>query len=325
VTDPGTLFVAILALLVAMAAVAVHVPRPRPLDASRAFKAALQGRVPAEWAPWHPLAAEPEAKVGAPATWQPRGQPQPGEFAHVRALAGLPGEARWAALFAGGAPLPFPPDADPAAWLGGSWNALPSGTEEGRVWVVVRSSAEPPGIGAMDFVVADGESLDEAVERLLAFLEAAATDPASRFVLVGRGLAVHVLLRAYAGAPGLRDRVAAVVSAGAPIAGTGDDGPTGRAAVEDWLGAWFRHERLDTEAADPVPFLAWQWFEPGAPEPGLIGVPLRDARWPDPGTPDRVHTAIEVHDLGPLDRRCPEAAVWEALRFTVAALGARAS
>lgn len=318
-TEAGTVLVALCALVVGVAAVAAHLPRQRPLDAARTFHAALQARVPPQWAPWHALARRPEAKLRAPEAWQPDGAPLPGELAHVRSLADRPPAMRWAALFDGPGPRPFPAGDDPSEWMGVAW-AAPAEPDAAWLWITHHANDVPPWA---EVVEVSDRDVDDGVDRVIEGIEARAEDPARRFVLVGDGTALHVLLRAYAREPGLRDRVRAVVSAGAPIAGVDGDGPFGRTAVADWLGAWFRHDRLDTEARNPVAFLAFQWVDPEAPSPGLVDVPIQDARWPDPPEADRVHEAIEVHDLGVVMAACPRQPVWEALRWTVAALDRR--
>ncbi len=330
-TDPGTLLVASLALGTALAAVVAHVPWPRKLDAARVFKAALQLRAPAELAPWHPLAAFPEQKVALPVAWLPSNDALPGELEHVRSLVSLPMEERWVALHRGVSPRPFPPTEDPAVWLGATWEALVAGAdtqEPHRQWVVFRD--EPSLAPALDFQALDAVDvawtdgpLEARLSAVFDILDTRAQDPAKRFVLVGEGRAIHLLLRALAAEDGLRDRVEAVISAGGAIHGCEEDGPFGVTEVADWLEHWFQHNRLDTEAFAPIPYVAFQWVAAAAPEPGLVGLPMRRARFPTSRPPNRIHQAIDAHDLGPVDVRCPPDAVVAALRVVVAALAVR--
>lgn len=116
-TDPVSLVLAGLLLIVGTAAAWSHVARPPDLDGERWFKMLLaslqrgrserQGHDAEAWAeqvvltvPYHPAGRSPEAKVGSPETWRSAFPLMEGEEALVEQLAGLATiEERWHHLY----------------------------------------------------------------------------------------------------------------------------------------------------------------------------------------------------------------------------------
>lgn len=116
-TDPATLAVAGVALVVAMVAGWLHLPRPPQLEGERWFKVMLttllRGRIENEggsvedwerqvvrFVPFHPAGRHPERKVGSPTAAAIDGAALSGEVGLVEALAKLPdAAARWAHLY----------------------------------------------------------------------------------------------------------------------------------------------------------------------------------------------------------------------------------
>ncbi len=152
-TEPLTLALAAVTLLVALAAAWAHLPRELSLDGERWFKVllatGLRGAVDEaggdaeawaaaviRFAPYHPAGREPERKVTAPSVVGLPGAALPGERALVEALARIDGlPARWARMYDEDEralavrlddPAELGPAYDPARVLGpgASWDAV---------------------------------------------------------------------------------------------------------------------------------------------------------------------------------------------------------
>ncbi len=160
-------------------------------------------------------------------------------------------------------------------------------------------------------------AMDEAVQSARAAISAVGERPDVRFVLVAEGRAVHVLLRLLAAHPGLRDRTLAVVSIGGTLAGLPDvDGVLGARSVEDWMGRWFGHDTLGTDAIRATPYLSMQWLDPQRADD------LASGRFPEPVGAPGVPEAVDVQDLGALwaDPDVPRVQVARALIGVVGGL-----
>jgi hypothetical protein len=167
--------------------------------------------------------------------------------------------------------------------------------------------------------VGPGE-LDATVTTLAERLRALAPERSSRLILATTGDAAPTLLRALAEHVDVRDRVVAVVAIGAAIHGLPDvDGPRGEAVMRDWLEHHFRHEHLDVELVRLVPYVSLAWLAPDVDPPGLVGLPVRAQRFPEPGFVGREPPFVEPVDLGvlPADPSLPVDAVADALRLVV--------
>ena len=180
-TAPVTIFVAVLALAVAVGIAVLQWPRPPALDGERWFKTwlvtLLRGKADADgleaeawaadvvrFAPYHPAGRWPERKVTDPGGELPTPALE-GEQALVEALAALPSpEARWARMYdldelALGDRLSDPvelgPDYQPERWLGAgvTWDVIaqaaadPTALAEGlkrasrAKWVLIRAES----------------------------------------------------------------------------------------------------------------------------------------------------------------------------------------
>ena len=64
------------------------------------------------------------------------------------------------------------------------------------------------------------------------------------------------------------------------------------------MGAWFKHEHLDTEIVRMTPYLSLQWLDRAHEPPGARRLAIENARFPAI-TEDRIET-VEVVDLGVL-------------------------
>ena len=125
-------------------------------------------------------------------------------------------------------------------------------------------------------------------------------------MVVGEAEGVHLILRGLVLDAGLRDRVRAVVSVGGVLGGrTDEDGPWGEASIRDWMAAWFRHRELDTEAQRSTPYLALQWLDRSADPPGVPGLPLGSARFPEPADEGGLDAYVDPLDLGPVPTDVP--------------------
>jgi pimeloyl-ACP methyl ester carboxylesterase len=120
-----------------------------------------------------------------------------------------------------------------------------------------------------------------------------------RVVLVGEDIGALECLRLLADRPALRDRIDAVLAISAPLAGVDDPtSPYARARWTDWMAHWFGHAQLDTDCVRQTPYMALQWLDPTVEPPGVVGLPLSEARFPLPG--EGPFPMVEVVDLGPL-------------------------
>ena len=277
--------------------------------------------------PYHPAGRFPERKVTAPETWVPVGAYLEGEQALIERLRGLPDPiARWRCMYLEDEPglnarLSDPSDLGPAysfdAMLGGvdGWAAIArAGADDvsslrklvermSAVWVLVegRGDREAPSllaslaehIGAPVRVIAHDEGQQDLPSSLLDSLQ----DEAA-VIVVGEDLGALRALKSLAERPALRDRVEAVVAISAPFGGVAGHAQFETSAVEDWMGAWFGHDTLDTDRVWPTPYLSMQWVDVSAQRPGLPSLPIQEARFPAPRS--GALQMLEVLDLGPL-------------------------
>jgi hypothetical protein len=293
--------------------------------------------------PYHPAGRLPERKVSNPVAAQIPGAALPGELALVEALAKRPdAAARWAFLYdEDEAGLDARLD-DPSAlgegydWArllgpGASWDALAAWGGGDRaflaavrravpaVWVLV-DGRRPSGV--LDALAAELGDLARRVAwdgDLRAALRGAAAERDARVVVVGEEAGVASVLRVLADDADLRDHVIAVASIGGVIGGrTDEDGPFAEAACKDWLAARFKQTELDTDVVRLTPYLAVQWLDRAAWPPGVPGLPLQNARFPEPSGENATATTIESVDLGPLPPEAPADLVARALIAVVA-------
>lgn len=276
--------------------------------------------------PYHPAGRTPERKVSNPAAAGVAGSGLPGEAALLEALGAIPdAPGRIARLYgdeAGKAvlledPVELGPEHDLRRWLGprATWDALAAWPVDPAFGEVLRARLdarlvwlEADGVGVPSLADAVAAATDvvrvpwaaRTEEETAAALRAALGDPLGRMVVFAEGRAALQLLRALVAAPDVRDRVAAVVSVGAPIGGIeGEDGPYGAAAARDFLEAKFTQRDLETDVVRLVPYVSLQWWDRTCWPPGVERVPLQHQRFPDP-RPDDGPEIADVADLGPL-------------------------
>jgi hypothetical protein len=260
--------------------------------------------------PWHPAGRLPERKVAADVA---PGAGVEGERALVELLAGLPaGRARWELIYeqaeAGiAARLADPRELgsayDPAFRLGpeATWDALAAWGAGDPAFLEVIARRMPARwllIGEDRVLVALAAVLGE---RALATAASAMKDavPAhgDRMVVVAAGEGAMAALRVLADDPDLRDRMLCFVAVGGTLRGV--PGTGAGVALDDWMGAHFGHDALDTEMHRSTPYAALQWFDKDTLPPGLPGVPLETMRFPEPAGQAGA-SAIAAIDLGVL-------------------------
>lgn len=252
---------------------------------------------------------DPSTWLGAEAAWDAIADQRPEELAEVLRRGT---DARW--VFVGERVDPALPDVDEVLLellgpLGTRWDP--------------EAAVEPhPQADALRRDIAARRDADE-TERalhLLATLHQLAPDHGDHVVLVGVGTGIQVVLEAERASAVLRDQTQAVLSLGGVIHGLDarDDGLAWE-RVQTWLQAHFRHDILDLEAAHRTPYLALQWLDRAADPPGVAGLPLDRARFPEPPMKGVRREALQVVDLGPLpaDPELPTTDVALALWGTV--------
>lgn len=322
------------------------------LEHAEAWEAAVL-----RFVPYHPAGRLPERKISNPVAAALPGRALPGEIALVEALAARQGASeRWAYLYDEDEigiearlqdPVELGPDYDPSTTLGpgAGWEELATwGRGAGPFpeavartvparWILIGGEGElPSGPDLLDALASElptrsGQVASERVsfgggaeglEQRLVELAGAG----ERLVLVGVEAGVARLLRALVEHAEVRDQVLAVVSIGGIIAGVPDrEGPLGEVACRDWLGAWFSQRALDTDVVRLTPYFSLQWLDRSAWPPGVEGLPLANARFPEPDDRDATATTLEVVDLGPLplDDQLPAEIVARALIAVVSA------
>jgi hypothetical protein len=361
VVDPLTLGLTVAAGAVAMALGWLELPRPPDLDGERWFKVTLatllrgrldrDGATPEQWealvtavVPYHPAGRLPERKISNPTAASLPGAALPGERALLDALAARSTpEERLTWLYDADPiaveartvdPSDLGPDYDyrrlgPAA----TWDALaawePAFAElarKGLDWVLLDGRPDhrvgPPVMDALAAELPGALRVPHGAEDLLARIQARLTDPTVRVVLIAEEAAATDLLRALLEDAAVRDQVAAVVAIGGVVGGRTDEaGPYGEALCKDWLQAHFGHRDLDTDVVRRTPYFAVQWLDRTAWPPGVPGLPLQAARFPEPSEEGATAATVEVVDLGPLwvDRAPPPEVVARALVAVVAA------
>lgn len=282
--------------------------------------------------PYHPGGRFPEQKVSDPAHYRPPGLSVPGELALVEALARIDDPVgRWKRMYdedaaAVEARLQDPAELgdayDPARHLGpgGSWDDLADWGAGDAVafrealvrrlparWVLVDGAGARPALleglagelGDLAVRIPEPEGPpDEAAVALRAAMERPLEDLSDRLVVVATGSAVHLVLRALVEAPGLRDRLLAVVSVGGIVMGR--DGE-----LAEWMDRWFNAAELDTEMNRVTPYLHLTWVDRETEPPGIPGLPIAATRFPRPEA--GALSSIEVVDLGllPADPELP--------------------
>jgi hypothetical protein len=163
-------------------------------------------------------------------------------------------------------------------------------------------ASQVPGLrsGSVDVhaLVADDGGLDLArAQRLMDLLVA----PSDRLILVLGPGEVAPALQSLHAAPGLRDRLVALVSWG------------GGAGEVSWLGAHFDHDQLDTELNRATPYICL-----GAP-PSAADAP----RFPEPPLPKHGRRTVDAIDLSSVDLSTDDPvltarALWVVLAFRLA-------
>ena len=330
-TDPVSLGVLGIAAVTAAIAGWLEVPRRPALDAERWFKATfatlLRGRVEAsggDAAAWeaavdrfiryHPVGRFPERKLLNPAA-DPPGAWLDGERALHEALLQRRGIGERVAWLYRDDPVGAaarradPEELGPAYRLGRAagadlgWDAVAAwGAGDTRL-----AERLLQRLGARWAVCAEGAPLASALAREVGAVSVEAWSafdpgPDGRWVLVCGGDAVADLLAKLVEAPGLRDRVVAVVSLGGAILGRSDvgEGPRSATVREDWMAQWYGQEHLDTEVVRLTPYMSVQWFDDSTAPPGVEGVPMQAARFPPPSPQQARVETIESVDLGPV-------------------------
>jgi hypothetical protein len=304
-----------------------------------------------ELVPYHPAGRWPERKISNPVAHALPSAALPGEHALLEALAARSEPAaRWAWLYdedpAGldarySDPAELGPEYD---WSelgqGASWDTLAAWGTGDTTFRTALLRAVPAryvlfegrpdkraGPSVLDAMVSELEAAGQPAVRVPWGQTAQASEQvrgvcpqlSDRAVLVAEEAAVIELLRVLQQDAELRDRVSAVVSVGGVIGGRTDEpGPYGEATCQDWLGAHFTQNELDTELVRLTPYMAVQWLDRRAWPPGVPGLPLAHSRFPEPRSDVPIDT-IESVDLGPLpaDRPVPVELVARALLAVV--------
>ncbi|MCB9743239.1 MAG: hypothetical protein H6740_11615 [Alphaproteobacteria bacterium] len=266
---------------------------------------------------YHPAARDLAAKLDAPEAYEPPVPALPGERALVEALRAAPELSRRIQLVFGPEaegdlelyddPALFGEDWDLARILGpgASWEAVAAWSPElqevlGRraehlSWVIV--AEEDEGVLALTRGLAEavGEArvlrlAPDSPEAILEALTERLGALSDRVVLIGEGEGAAALARALAEAPGVRDRVRAVLAIGGHLGGD----------TAAWLAEHFTHEGMDTEISRAVPWFHLAFLDPEVRPAGAPGLPLAETAWPTPEPPENGRLAIEVIDLGVL-------------------------
>lgn len=284
--------------------------------------------------PYHPAGRIPERKVEFPVPAALVGPAVEGEIALLEQLAAEPERRRrWRVMYDDSEaaiaarlvdPVELGTDYDPVTLLGpgGGWDAVAAWahgdeTVATRVrerlnarWLVVVGGRNvgpslateiASAIETVDIIDATG-SLEEAVKAVQEKVRAVAVTPRDRVILVGEGDGIHVVLRSLVEAVDVRDRVDAVVNLGGAILGwPNDPGALSEEKVEDWMGRWYCHEELDGDMVRLTPYLCFQWLDRESWPPGAMGLPMKNARFPEVADDDSgVLPSIEPVDLGPI-------------------------
>lgn len=105
--------------------------------------------------------------------------------------------------------------------------------------------------------------------------------PSDRFVCLGIGRGVPLLLRTLAEDPALRDRVYAVVSIGGALRGTGEHELWGSASFNSWLEHHYDYVSLDTEMARETPYFSIGLSDMEHPNLGFAGLGLDEMIFPE--------------------------------------------
>jgi hypothetical protein len=296
---------------------------------------------------YHPAGRFPERKVTNPAAEPPGVWLEGEQGLHARLASTNDPGARWSLLYdidedARAARLIDPhqlgPDYSPegAAGPGSGWDQLASWANSpdfgrllvdqlGALWVIVADAPGPfPALAESLVEAASGARAAWLVppgEPVFARWSKDALDAAARVVWVAEGERALELLQALADHPGVRDQTLAVVAIGAPLLGRSDreEGPLSTAVREDWMGRWFGHEHLDTEIVRITPYFSAQWLDRAAWPPGVAGLTLQSARFPEPSRQLARVDTIRAVDLGvlPLDESLPRDLVARALVWAV--------
>lgn len=288
-------------------------------------------RAVVRFVPYHPAGRLPERKVSNPVAGPP-GAALPGEVALLEALAAEEGPARrWARMYdldEGGLdarlsdPSALGAAYDPARILGrdASWDALARwargddtflSVARRRIharWVLVEGREDrrvgPSVLPALAALLPDAIHVpfeDGDPEVLAVTLRSVPVDASGRVIVVAEEAGVTRALRALAAAADVRDLLLALISVGGVIGGrTDEEGPYGAQACRDWNEAHFDQSELDTDVVRLTPYLALQWLDREVWPPGVPGLPLDAARFPEPRSEGATATTLEVVDLGPL-------------------------
>jgi hypothetical protein len=193
---------------------------------------------------------------------------------------------------------------DPCARLGPDcgWTEIAGWTEPVRATIARRLSGvkvvwfETPVVHleGMEFVVLDTGGLDRID---VAALEPLLARPDLRLVVAAH-IRADAVLRLLHDAPGLRDRLRAVLLVAPPL-------------DADWLAAHFTHPAFDVEVAREVPYFTLR-----------AGDNADAQRLPDPPTPPTGRRSVAPIDLGVLPAELlPDPRVGRALSALCAALG----
>jgi len=274
------------------------------------------------WVPYHPAGRFPERKILNPLAARLPGALLEGERALLEGLNKLnTAPERWAWMYDEDEiglsarlddPIELGAPYDPATHLGSDadweglakWGAgdvafrdqLLQRLEAG--WFLIGGRSGPSVIPALAELLGDQATiLGHDDDNLIQALETALEGVDARGILLGEEAGVVSILNLLRDRADLRDRVLAVVSIGGIIGGMeGEDGRLGTAAREDWMGAWFKHEHLDTEVVRLTPYLSVQWLDRDHMPPGANGIAISNARFPE--LPDDPVETVEVVDLG---------------------------
>ena len=275
--------------------------------------------------PYHPAGRDPAGKVGSPETWCAPFPLMDGEEALVEQLARLDTiEARWRYLYVESeegmaARLTDPADLgesyDLGRWVGQAqgWDRVADwGAGNGDLgtallkrvearWVLVSGRSDPIAPSLLEALASELEV--GVVERVkaadLASLGDHLEQQSERVIWIGEDTGALACLSLLAERPTLRDQTDAVLALSAPLKGVDDPAsPYARARWSDWMGQWFGHGELDTDCVRRTPYMSLQWLDLNQVTAGVAGLPLSEARFPEPksGPIDM----IEVVDLGPL-------------------------
>jgi len=192
----------------------------------------------------------------------------------------------------------------PQRWMGTGfdWDAIADAAvdfrpqrnrlrSEGVRWVIFTDSTLHPVCAQWcltlkqelggDALLLDWDPSTVEIKDLLTTINGWIQTPSDRFVCLGLGRGVPLLLQSLAEDPALRDRVYAVISVGGAIQGSGSHKLWGREAVQEWVSNRYDYVSLDTEMARETPYFSLGLWDPEEAAFGFAGLGLDEMVFPE--------------------------------------------